>query len=155
MIIKTQTPRSLTDEVDLIFSFPISSSILLLSEPRLLRNLSGFTIILLLWSQLIAASYSDSRIGSNYLSVLAKLAKVLSSTKLWTGTFDIKKKKLLKKILYKIGLKIEPWATPDMIVSNSIQMIQWSKPAVLFEWNVDVQTICIGPVSLIPESIFF
>ena len=68
-----------------------------LSDPRLSRritwNLSGFTIILLLWSQLIAASHSDSKIGSNSLSVLAKLAKVLSSAKLWTDAFGIKKKK--------------------------------------------------------------
>ena len=106
------TPRSLTDEVDLIFSFPILSSILVLSEPRLSRritwNLSGFTIILLLWSQLIAASHSDSEIGSNSLSVLAKLAKVLSSAKLWTEVFEIKKKKSLNKILYKMGTRKNP-----------------------------------------------
>ena len=32
----------------------------------------------------------------------------------------IKKEKSLKKILYKLGQKIEPWCTPDMIVSNPL-----------------------------------
>ena len=121
------TPGRLIDEGDLIFSSPISSSILVLWEPRFPRgitwNLSRFIIILLLWSQLIAASHSDSKIGSYSLSVLAKLAKVLLSAKLWTEAFGIKKKKLLKKILYKIGAKIEPWGTPDMIVSNSLSLL--------------------------------
>ena len=83
------------------FLFPALTSMLLLSEPRLSRriiwNLSGFTIILFLWRQLIAASHSDSKIDSNSLSVHAKLAKVLSSAKLWTEAFGIKKKKWLKK----------------------------------------------------------
>ena len=29
-----------------------------------------------------------------------------------------------------------------------------SKLVVLFEWNIDVRSICIDPVSIIPESIF-
>ena len=68
--------------------------------------MSGFIIFLLLWSQVIAASYSNSKIGSNSLSVLAKLAKVLSSAKLWTEAFGMKSKKSLEKILNKIGPKI-------------------------------------------------
>ena len=32
--------------------------------------------------------------------------------------------------------------------------LQWSKPAVLFEWNVDVFTICIDLVAMIPKSTF-
>ena len=104
--------------------FPILTSMLVLSEPRLSRritwNLSGFTIILLLWSQLITASFSDYKIGINSLNVLAKLAKVLSTAKLWTEAFGIKKKKLLKKI----GSKIEPWGTPDMTVSNSLYLFE-------------------------------
>ena len=95
------------------FLFPALTSMLLLSEQRLSRriiwNLSGFTIILFLWRQLIAASHSDSKIDSNSLSVHAKLAKVLSSAKLWTEAFGIKKKKWLKKKKKKIGPKIEPW----------------------------------------------
>ena len=57
------------------------------------------------------------------MSVLGKLAKVLSSAILWTEAFGEKKKKSPKKILYKIGPKIEPWGTPDMIVSNSLLFI--------------------------------
>ena len=33
--------------------------------------------------------------------------------------------------------------------------LQWPKAAVLFEWNMDMWTICIDAVSMIPESIFF
>ena len=111
------------------FLFPALTSMLLLSEPRLSRriiwNLSGFTIILFLWRQLIAASHSDSKIDINSLSVHAKLAKVLSSAKLWTEAFGIKKKKWLKKKKKKIGPKIEPWGTPDMTVSNSLYSIHY------------------------------
>ena len=92
------------------FLFPALTSMLLLSEPRLSRriiwNLSGFTIILFLWRQLIAASHSDSKIDSNSLSVHAKLAKVLSSAKLWTEAFGIKKKKWLKKKKKKLVRKL-------------------------------------------------
>ena len=110
------------------FLFPALTSMLLLSEPRLSRriiwNLSGFTIILFLWRQLIAASHSDSKIDSNSLSVHAKLAKVLSSAKLWTEAFGIKKKKWLKK---KKKNWSENWAlgTPDMTVSNSLYSIHY------------------------------
>ena len=94
----------------------------MLSEPRLPRritwNLSVFPIILLLWSQLIPTSNSDSKIESNFSSVLAKLAKLLLSAKLWTEAFGIKNKKSLKKILNKIGPKIKPWGTPDAIVGS-------------------------------------
>ena len=34
--------------------------------------------------------------------------------------FGIEKKKSLKKILNKIGPKIEPWGTSDITVSNSL-----------------------------------
>ena len=121
------TPRSCTDEFDLIFSFPISTyTFLLLDLPlsrRITWNLSGFTIILLLWSQFIAVSHSDCKIVTSPLSVFAKLHRVLSSAKLWTDAFGIKKKKSLKKILNKIGPKIEPWGTPDIIVSNSLCLL--------------------------------
>ena len=70
-------------------------------------------------NKLDAASHSDSKIGSNSSSGLAKLAKVLSSTKLWTKASGIKKKKSLK-IFYKVGSKIEPLGTPEMVVSNSL-----------------------------------
>ena len=92
------TLRSLTDEVDLIFSFPnLTYYVSIIRGTFVKKNyLSGFTIILLLWSQLIAASHSDSKIGSNSLSVLAKLAKILSSAKLWTEALGMKKKKLRK-----------------------------------------------------------
>ena len=46
----------------------------------------------------IAASDSDSKIGSNFLSVLAKLAKVLSSAKLWTEAIVIQEKVVEKNI---------------------------------------------------------
>ena len=63
------------------------------------------------------------QIGSKSLSVLAKLAKVLSSAISWTEAFGEKKKKSLKRILYKIGPKNEPWCTPDVIVSNSLCLL--------------------------------
>ena len=112
------SPRSLTDEVDLIFSFLLLISMLELSVPRLSGritwNLSGFTIILLLRSQLIAASHSDSDIAvilaKNYLSLIAKLAKALSSallsSKLWTETFGIKKKSCWKKYYITLAQKL-------------------------------------------------
>ena len=106
------TPRSFTDQVEAIFSFPIASPIFVLSDLPLFRritwNLSGFTIILLLWSQFIAVSHSDCKIVTSPLSVFAKLHRVLSSAKLWTNPFGIKKKKSLKMILNKIGPKNWP-----------------------------------------------
>ena len=59
-------------------------------------NLSRCAIILLLWSQFIAISHSDCKIINSPLSVFAKLPRVLSSAKLWTDAFEIKKKKIIK-----------------------------------------------------------
>ena len=110
------------------FSFPISISIFLLSDLRLCGsitcNLSRCTIILLLQSQFIAVSPCDCKIVTSPLSVLEKLPRVLSFPKWWTDAFEIKKKKkILKQILNKIGPKIKPWGTRDMIVSNSLYLL--------------------------------
>ena len=76
---------------------------------------------------IISASHCDSKIESNYLSALIKLAKVwTASAELWTEVFGIKNKKLLKKHL-KFGPKIDPWDTLDMIGSNSLcSLFSWT-----------------------------
>ena len=58
----------------------------------------------------------DSKMLTRFFTVLAKLDMVLSSAKLQTDTLHSKKKKLLKKILNKIGPTIEPCGTPDFMV---------------------------------------
>ena len=64
---------------------------------------------------IISASHCDSKIESNYLSALIKLAKVwTASAELWTEVFGIKNKKLLKKHLSKFSPKINPWDTLEM-----------------------------------------
>ena len=98
----------------------------MLSEPRLARRITWNLKLVRISNHFVIVksinsySHSDSKIGSNFSSVLAKLAKLLSSAKLWIEAFGIKNKKSLKKILNKIGPKIEPWATPDMNVSSSL-----------------------------------
>ena len=100
----------------IILTFETALPIAIFSFIKIAWNLPRWTITLLSLKQFMAQPLSDSKMLTRLFTFLAKLNKVLSLAKLWTDTLHRKKKKLLMKILNKIGPTIEPCGTPDVIV---------------------------------------
>ena len=112
------------------------------------------------WSQLIAASHSDSKNWKNSSSVHSNLAKVLSLIKLWSEAFGIRKKIPLKKkeikLIRKFSLGDLTWLCQTFLFPVSYFNFNLSVIRATFvNWNFSGFTIILSLWILKPTNCCF